>query len=298
MKKHALTFTVVFQANALNYGENIANVSELKKFHRGNGNVHTYASRQSIRYDIVRLGNEYFGWNLDTVQTNNNVTQFKKKVTIRDSVEMDLFGYLKTDQASQKRPAVARLSHAISLEPYQQDADYLNNLGLTARLGKNVDVITYIEQHHSFYTYTLTLSLGRVGKDGDIELSPEEKFERVQQLLENIKMLNRHIRGRHENLSPLFIVGGVYHIANPHFLGMVKLSDSTKGWEIQIKPIQSIMEKTFAGHSIGEQTRFGFVNGIFANEEAFREKFGDQVLSIEQFFNHLQQEVKEYYDVK
>ncbi len=91
----ALTITVVFEGNSLNFGEGIANISELKKIHRGNGDVYTFASRQSIRYDIVRLGNEIFGWNLDTVDKASRVIQFKKDVTIKDSVEMDLFGYLK-----------------------------------------------------------------------------------------------------------------------------------------------------------------------------------------------------------
>src|SRR5690554_4836814 len=102
----ALSMTVVFQGNSLNYGEGIANISELKKIHRGSGDVYTFISRQSLRYDIVRLGNELFSWNLDTVDKTSGVVQFKKDATIKDSVEMDLFGYLKTDKKSKKRPAV------------------------------------------------------------------------------------------------------------------------------------------------------------------------------------------------
>lgn len=56
----------------------------------------TFASRQSIRYDIVRLGNEWFGWNLQTVDKAKGTLQFREDVNIADSVEMDLFGYLKT----------------------------------------------------------------------------------------------------------------------------------------------------------------------------------------------------------
>jgi CRISPR-associated protein Cst2 len=294
--KRGLTFTTVFQANSLNYGESIANISELKKFHRGNGDVHTYASRQSLRYDIVRLGNELFGWNLDTVHNSNKVIQFKKNVTIRESVEMDLFGYLKTDAMSQKRPAVARLSHAISLEPYKNDLDFLINLGLSSRIDKHANIAN-IEEHQSLYTYTLTLDLSRVGKDGEIELSQDEKFERVQQLLDILKILNRHIRGRQENLSPLFVVGGVYNIANPFFLGRVRVSSTKKGWEIDIDPIESTFEQTFAGQSIGEQTRIGLVKGLFANEDVYREKFGEHVLSVEQFFDHLKKEMRGYYGV-
>src|SRR5690606_42082607 len=94
-KMKGLTFSVIFRANSLNYGEGTANISELKKFHRGNGDVYTFASRQSLRYDIVRLGDQFFDWNLDVVHKTQGVVQFSADATIEDSVEMDLFGYMK-----------------------------------------------------------------------------------------------------------------------------------------------------------------------------------------------------------
>ncbi|MGG6431138.1 type I-B CRISPR-associated protein Cas7/Cst2/DevR [Anoxybacillus sp. D401a] len=294
--KKALTMTVIFQANSLNYGEGIANISELKKFHRGDGEVYTYASRQSIRYDIVRLGNELFGWNLDTVDKASGVVQFKKDVTINDSVEMDLFGYLKTDKNSQKRPAVVRLSHAISLEPYKSDLEFLNNMGLASRIGQDANLAN-IEQHHSFYTYTLTIDLNRVGVDGEIELSNEEKASRVLQLLEVLKVLNRNIRGRQENLAPLFVIGGMYNVANPFFLGRVQLSATGNGWNIQTGLIKETMEQTFAGEAIGKDTRIGILSGIFANEGEFYDLFNEQVMPVEPFFQYISKQIQTYYGV-
>ncbi|AST06691.1 type I-B CRISPR-associated protein Cas7/Cst2/DevR [Anoxybacillus flavithermus] len=294
--KKALTMTVIFQANSLNYGEGIANISELKKFHRGDGEVYTYASRQSIRYDIVRLGNELFGWNLDTVDKASGVVQFKKDVTINDSVEMDLFGYLKTDKNSQKRPAVVRLSHAISLEPYKSDLEFLNNMGLASRIGQDANLAN-IEQHHSFYTYTLTIDLNRVGVDGEIELPNEEKANRVLQLLEVLKVLNRNIRGRQENLAPLFVIGGMYHVANPFFLGRVQLSTTANGWAVQTKPIKETMEQTFAGEAIGKDTRIGILSDVFANEGEFYDLFNEQVMTVEPFFRYVSKQIQSYYGV-
>ncbi|MCL6586856.1 MAG: type I-B CRISPR-associated protein Cas7/Cst2/DevR [Anoxybacillus sp.] len=294
--KKALTMTVIFQANSLNYGEGIANISELKKFHRGDGEVYTYASRQSIRYDIVRLGNELFAWNLDTVDKASGVVQFKKDVTINDSVEMDLFGYLKTDKNSQKRPAVVRLSHAISLEPYKSDLEFLNNMGLASRIGQDANLAN-IEQHHSFYTYTLTIDLNRVGVDGEIELPNEEKANRVLQLLEVLKVLNRNIRGRQENLSPLFVIGGIYNVANPFFLGRVQLSTTANGWAVQTKPIKETMEQTFAGEAIGKDTRIGILSGVFANEGEFYDLFNEQVMPVEPFFQYVSKQIQSYYGV-
>ena len=294
----ALSFTVVFQANSLNYGEGIANISELKKFHRANGEVYTFASRQSLRYDIVRLGNQLYGWNLETVDKASGVIQFKKNVTIEDSVEMDLFGYLKTAKQSQKRSAVARLSHAISLEPYRSDMEFLNNMGLAERIGETPNLAN-IEQHEGLYTYTLTLDLDRVGVDtnGELELDAETKATRVQQLLDIMKILNRDIRGRQENLSPLFVIGGVYEVANPFFLGKVKLNLDEKGFALDLQPIQSTMEQTFAGSSIGEQTHMGLISGIFDNEGALRDAFGERVESVESFFQRLSENVSDHYGV-
>ncbi|MCX8045686.1 MAG: type I-B CRISPR-associated protein Cas7/Cst2/DevR [Anoxybacillus gonensis] len=294
--KKALTLTTVFQANSLNYGEGIANISELKKFHRGDGEVYTYASRQSIRYDIVRLGNELFGWNLDTVDKASGVVQFKKDVSINDSVEMDLFGYLKTDKNSQKRPAVVRLSHAISLEPYKSDLEFLNTMGLASRIGQDANLAN-IEQHHSFYTYTLTIDLNRVGVDGEIELPNEEKANRVLQLLEVLKVLNRNIRGRQENLAPLFVIGGMYNVANPFFLGRVQLSATGNGWAIQTKPIKETMEQTFAGEAIGKDTRIGILSGVFANEGELYDLFNGQVMTVEPFFQYISKQIQSYYGV-
>jgi CRISPR-associated protein Cst2 len=284
----ALSMTIVFEGNSLNYGEGIANISELKKFHRANGDVYSFASRQSLRYDIVRLGNQLYNWNLDTVDKTSGVVQFKKDVTIQDSVEMDLFGYLKTGQKSQKRAAVVRLSHAISLEPYKGDLEFLNNMGLASRIDENPNLAN-IEQHESLYTYTITIDLRRIGVDEDVELANEQKVERLQQFLDIVKFLNRDIRGRQENLSPLFVIGGVYDIANPFFLGKVRLDDRNGQRAIDIRPVQSVMEQTFAGRSIGEQTYIGLVDGIFSNETVYRDTFGDSVLSIENFFKTISQ---------
>ena len=227
--KKGLTFTVIAQAQSLNYGEGISNIAELKKLTRADGNVYTFASRQCLRYDIVRLASELFNWNLQVVDKSKGTIQFKDDMTIKDSQEMDLFGYMKTSKKDDKdkggsstREAVVRLSNAISLEAYRSDMDFLNNKGLADRIGEHPNLAN-VEQHLSYYTYTVTIDLSKVGIDGDIELSNEDKCNRVTQLLEIIKILNRNIRGRQENLSPLFVVGGMYDIANPFFLGRVKV---------------------------------------------------------------------------
>lgn len=291
-----LSFTVVFRANSLNYGEGIANISELKKIHRGNGDVLTFVSRQSIRYDIVRLGNEWFEWNLDTVDKKKGTLQFKDDITIEDSVEMDFFGYLKTGKKSEKRPAVARLSHAVSLEPYRSDLEFLNNMGLAERVGETPNLAN-IEQHESLYTYTITLDLDKVGVDGDVQLSKEERVNRIYQLLDILKLLNRNIRGRQESLAPLFVIGGVYPVSNPFFLGRVTLEPKTKSYNINVKGLEDVLETTFAGEKVGKNTYIGYVSGLFGNEEQFADLASNRAGSIEEFFSAIKEQIADHYGV-
>ncbi|WP_339288768.1 type I-B CRISPR-associated protein Cas7/Cst2/DevR [Ureibacillus sp. FSL K6-0786] len=288
-----LTFTAVIEAGSLNFGEGFSNISELKKFNRADGNTYTFASRQSLRYDVVRLGNELFGWNLNTVSKQKGTLQFKDELTIEDSVEMDLFGYLKTGKNSLKRPATVRLSHAISLEPYNGDMEFLTNMGLAERLGENANLAN-IENHISYYTYTVTVDISKVGIDenNQVELPNEERFNRVHQLLEVLKLLSRNIRGRQENLTPLFVIGGVYPVANPFFQGRIQL----EGNSLKIEPLVQTSEFTFAGDAIKQFTKVGLTNGIFSNESEIKEAFG-QVGTVEEFFQAVTREVADYYGV-
>ncbi|KXZ39972.1 CRISPR-associated protein Cst2 [Alkalithermobacter thermoalcaliphilus JW-YL-7 = DSM 7308] len=303
-KLKALTFSIVLQAQSLNYGEGIANISELKKLTRSDGNMYTFASRQCLRFDIVRLAAELFGWNLQVVDKSKGTVQFRDDVTIEDSEEMDLFGYMKTNKketenkgGSLTREATVRLSNAISLEPYRSDMDFLNNKGMADRIGEHPNLAN-VEQHLSFYTYTVTIDLSKVGKDKDIELDNKIKAQRVIQLLEVIKILNRNIRGRQENLGPLFVIGGMYEVANPFFLGRINLKSNQTGYEINTDAIKSVVNSKFLGKEIKQNTYVGFVDGIFNNKQEFVELMNDKVVSVDEFFENLIKGVKEYYEVQ
>lgn len=289
-----ISFTVIAEAGSLNYGEGFGNISELKKINRADGNTYSFASRQAIRYDVVRLGNELFEWNINTVSKDKKTMQFKDDITIEDSVEMDLFGYLKTDKKSLKRAAVARLSHAIALEPYTGDFEFLTNMGLAERINETANLAN-VENHISLYTYTLTIDLSKVGIDRnyEIELDELERYKRVVQLLEVIKLLSRHIRGRQENLTPLFIIGGMYEMANPFFQGRIRL----KGKDLQVEAIEQTMLLTFDKHSVKESTQIGLTPGTFTNEQEIIETLGEHIITVEQFFSNLEKEVAKYFEV-
>ncbi|TCS93600.1 type I-B CRISPR-associated protein Cas7/Cst2/DevR [Hazenella coriacea] len=294
-----LTISMIFQANGLNYGEGIGNIAELKKLSRGNGQMYTYASRQSLRYDMVRLGHEWFNWNLQTVSKEKGTVQFREDATIEISEEMDLFGYMKTVKGvgAVTREAVARITPAISLESYKSDLEFLSNMGLAQRIGENNNLAN-VEQHYSFYTYTVTIDLDRIGVDRELEIPVEEKCKRVTQLLEILNLLNRQIRGRMENLSPLFVIGGVYNICNPFFLGRVQLDIRSTGYGVNTKLLQDGLEKKVFGKEVQASTHVGLAKGVFRNEDEISELLPtEQVHSVQEMFEYLTQEVQNVYAV-
>ena len=298
--KKGLSITMIFKAQSLNYGEGIGNISELKKLSRGDGSTYTFASRQALRYDIARLGNKMFGWNLEVVDKSKGTVQFKEGLTIEDSQEMDLFGYMKTAKKTDKenggsdiRSAAVRLSNAISLEEYKNDIEFLNNKGFADRINEFPNLAN-IEQHLSFYTYTITIDLEKIGVDGNIELDNSIRAKRIKELLEIIKVLNREIRGREENLSTVFIIGGVYKLNSPFFLGRVKLNGKDGQFSIDTDMLKDTMSLKLGENSIEEDTNVGIVKNIFSNENEIEEKF--KVTSIQEFFENLENEVDKYYN--
>lgn len=282
MNKNGLTITMIFDASSANYGEGIGNISQLKKMTRSGGEVYTYISRQAIRYNIVQQ------MQIDNTPVDNaqKVVQFSPNTTIKDYPEIDLFGYMKTTKGGQSiRSAVVRLSNAISLEPYKSDTDFLNNMGLAKR--KELEnALAQSEIHKSLYSYTITIDLDKIGIDDDIEIENSEKSERIIKLLDTIQFLWRDIRGRRENLNPLFAVGGIYERKNPYFEDRLKLTKNGLNAGL-IKSVKESCEDTQSN------TVIGYVPGIFSNEEEIIKTLSP--VSISEMFTKLKEEVRAYY---
>ena len=152
-----------------------------------------------------------------------------------------------------------------------------------------------IEQHLSYYTYTITIDLEKIGIDGNVEISNEEKAKRINQLLDIVKVLNREIRGREENLSPVFVIGGMYNINSPFYLGRIKLNGKDGEFSIDTDMLKDTMALTIGENSIFEDTKVGMVKNTFKNEKEIEEVFEGKVSNVEEFFKNLEEVVKEYY---
>lgn len=300
MENKGLTLSIIFEAESANYGEGFGNISSLKKMSRGDGYSYSYISRQALGYNI----REQLKWNNTEVAIDKKVVQYDKKSSIKDSPEIDLFGYMKTGDnsingVSNTRSAVVRLSNAIALENYNSDLDFLTNMALAKR-GNFENMIAQSEIHKSYYAYTVTIDLDRVGidevikeyKKGEepkkeiIEIEKSERAKRVNDFLKILKTLYRDIRGRRENLTPIFIIGGVYNIKNPFFENRLKVEKNKL-------IIETIKDTLKMDEEISKNTICGLIDSIFSNTEEIKKELNTK--SISEVFDYLNEEVNKYY---
>lgn len=288
--------SVIFEAESANYGEGVGNVTSLKKISRGDHEMYTYISRQALRYNIV----EQMDANHTPLGLDGTVIQFHPDATIQDYPEIDLFGYMKTVKPTKTRAAVVRLSNAIALESYNTDLEFLTNKGLYDRYKasnaesskKQEEVrggnIAQSEIHKSFYTYTVTIDLDKVGIDENdqIEIPFEQRAKRVKSLLQALKFLYRDIKGRRENLSPIFAIGGVYDYKNPFFENRLKLKEN----RLVLNPIKDVLE---LDEHVKKETVVGLVRGLLENDTEIEQVL--QVQPMAEFFKALEVAVENYY---
>ncbi len=285
MKNKGLTITMVIDAESANYGEGFNNITTLKKLTRGDGSTYTYISRQALRYNIV----EQMKCDNTPVEPigkgDKKVIQFHPDATIKDYPEIDLFGYMKTENgnSANTRTAVVRLSNAISLEEFEADTDFLTNMGLAKRINEN-NSIAQSEIHKSYYAYTVTIDLDKVGVDKDIEISEEEKKKRVKDLLKTIQFLYRDIKGRRENLSPIFVIGGIYDRKNPFFENRIQVVNN----KLNVDILKDIVN---SDEDVKNNTKVGYVEGTFENNNEIKEKL--QAEKIGEFFDELIRKIEE-----
>jgi CRISPR-associated protein Cst2 len=326
--KGMLTLTIITQrATSLNYGENIGNVSILKKLSLGDNSQLTYVSDKALKYDIRRKGKEEKEWRLldekvkELIERSKdgkklNVDKFAKEL-VQEYQEFDLFGGLLTNLKgadgkkvelsygdSVKRTAPVKITYAYSISKFQGDMDFMNNIEAYNRYIRHIEqkdaqVITQSEQHTAHYYYTIAIDLDRIGvwetENGTEEVIPaEEKAKRVKDLLDIIRTLSRQIRGRYENLSPIFAIGGIYKVKNPFFMGCIG-AEETEDRKLLLDVNRLLDCKGIIPEEERDNTLCGLLSGFFANEQEIREKL--YCKSVGEVFDELKNKVGEIYGV-
>lgn len=219
-----IVMDVVFYANSLNYDQGSGNIQELKKITKWDGKQYTLVSRYALRYSILHHAHYLFGkeWPLAGSNKLNNdqgVVQAngEPQDLIENFPEFDLFGYMMTrgKKDATTRSAVAALSHAVSLVPFNYDSHFNANLDVAKRSGKPTSINPFTrEEHYSYYVYSVVIDCSRLGKvDGYNEpvLGDDKKIDRINQLVEAVLTLKRQIKGEREDISPKILVVGLYN---------------------------------------------------------------------------------------
>ena len=312
-EKKGLTLSIIFEADSANYGEGYGNVSALKRISRADGNSYTYISRQALIYSLK----SNLGWLNTETAAQGKVAQYTWDSNIKESPEIDLFGYMKTkskDKTKSKnkdkkvtededenkkgeqkiRAAVVRFSNAISLENYSGDMEFGTNLSLANRTPDKKGLLPYnAEIHKSYYAYTVTVDLDLVGvdKNDGINLQKDniqECKDRIIKLLEGIEFLHREIKADSKNMNPIFAIGGIYNIKNPFFANRLELSEYKK---LNISLIKEILD-SINSKNMGK-TYIGCLLEKFSNGNEIKSELKSE--SIVNFFNKLREEVNNYY---
>jgi CRISPR-associated protein Cst2 len=244
------------------------------------------------------------------------VDKFAKEL-IQEYQEFDLFGGLLTNLKgadgkkvelsygdSVKRTAPVKITYAYSISKFQGDMDFMNNIEAYNRYIRHIEqkdaqVITQSEQHTSHYYYTIAIDLDRIGvwetenRTEDV-IPAEEKAKRVKDLLDIIRTLSRQIRGRYENLSPIFVIGGIYKVKNPFFMGCISAKETEDGK--LLLDINRLLDcKGIIPEEERDSTLCGLLSGFFANEQEIREKLNCK--SVGEVFEELKNKVGEIYGV-
>jgi len=209
-----IVMDIVFYGSSLNYDQGAGNYQELKKITKWDGKQYTLVSRYALRYSLLETAKSIGLWKLaegDKFQLagkgNNKVIQPSTEILLNGEIlnypEFDLFGYLITSTTPQNfRSAPVKISHAISMTPFNYDALFNANIGLANRVRKKVGEMApnqfTAEEHVTFYQYTIVVDLDNIGKievyltkDKEIKLKDnkdEWKIDKVEKENGKIKI--------------------------------------------------------------------------------------------------------------
>ena len=190
------------------------------------------------------------------------------------------------------------LTDAIACDAFVNETRFHNNLYLASNQAKangfslqvkgNAEkaglMLYQYEYDKSMKVYSLTIDLEMVGKDENFqaEAEPEEKADRVLRILEAVRSLSLVVKGNLDNAEPLFIAGGLSERKTHYFENVVRVKRGA------LAITQDLKDK------LSEDFSCALLRGDnFSNEDEIVKELAP--LSIKQFFEQLEEQVKSWY---
>lgn len=165
----AITFTIIFEASALNRDEKIGgNILSIKTLTRFSKDIFSYISKNALRhYTYTTLNNhDENTWKPAECYSDGEVVQFDlSKETILTNAEIDTFGYMYTNNTpTLTRKGVLGITKAVALEKYTGDMQFNANHDLAKRVILNPDPVNKRE-NLSYFKVSFTLDCSKLGID-------------------------------------------------------------------------------------------------------------------------------------
>jgi len=182
-KRKFIVMDIVFYGSSLNYDQGSGNLQELKKITGWDGRQYTLVSRYALRYSLLKTGEQLGLWKLapgEILERSGGEGKTVIQPSIRTLLsgeilkypDYDFFGYLITGTTPQNsREAPVKISHAISMTPYNYDSHFAGNLDLAKRMveagkAEKMDANLFtVEEHQTYYIYTVVIDIERIGKN-------------------------------------------------------------------------------------------------------------------------------------
>ncbi len=210
-----------------------------------------------------------------------------------------------------KRSQPVRFSNGYSISEFVYDMNLLNDIDAYNRYiqytaGQKKQSLVYPEEHLSYYTYTLTIDLDKVGasekeEHGRIVFEPViddpvVRAKRVTDILEIVLLyLNRKIKGRDERLTPIFLIGGVYDVKHPFFANAIAFSEQNQKLHFNADDIKKIFD-TYQTPDISSDTFLHFHNSFVEAKGQVPTQLENQ--NLQEILKAMEQKVCDYYKGK
>ena len=173
-----IVMDIIFKGRSLNYDQGAGNYQELKKITKFDGQQYTMVSRYALRYSILETGKRLGFWGLykdfdKPKKKRKEVWQPKVDDVISGKVlgypEFDLFGFMITTETGESnffRESPVKISHAISLTPFNYDTHMSGNHFIAKRVlesGKMEKINLFTrEEHDTYYGYTVVIDTEKI----------------------------------------------------------------------------------------------------------------------------------------
>lgn len=284
----------------LNSSENPGNLIVLKKVQDSKGDFYVYVSGQALRYYLKETMNQ-LGMPLTKLDKNGEYIikaeskddDERYKEILKSHPDLDLLGFMEAGKGSGKmalrRWSPVKVSPMISIYPWKGESDMLTR----KKEGQEGGDLVKIEINtFNFMRGTIILDVDMIGARAD-ELSyeidevldTEKKAERINFLVESVKNLDAGAKKARllDDLTPKFVVVTKQKAGTPIFLNAL---DVDVEGNIKIDLLKEIFQE-FKG--IIEEYCIGIRSGIFENEDAIKEEFGNNALSVNQALDKMKE---------